>query len=229
MKTMKKTLLGLATAALALVSVGARAGVAITEVAPWSSGNSPVGADWFELTNTGSTSLSIAGWSMDDSSATPFTAMLDGIGSIAAGESVIFVEGSASAAAAFVSTWFGASAPAGFRIGTYSGSGVGLSTSGDGVNVFDAAGVAQAGVSFGSSPTGPYATFDNAAGTNGPISQLSVVGVNGAFKALADNAEIGSPGAIAAVPEPATTALLLAGLGVVGAATRRTGRGRARG
>ncbi len=126
MKTLQKTLPALATVALTLGSVGASAAVAITEVAPWSSGNSPVGADWFELTNTGAAALDITGWSMDDSSATPGVAPLAGIGSIAAGQSVIFIEGDATTAAAFVSTWFGASAPAGFQIGSYHGSGVGL-------------------------------------------------------------------------------------------------------
>ncbi len=33
----------------------------ITEVAPWSSGNSPVGADWFELTNKGLSAVDITG------------------------------------------------------------------------------------------------------------------------------------------------------------------------
>src|SRR5262249_15031211 len=40
-------------------------GLIISEVAPWSSGNSPVGADWFELSNTGTNNLDITGWKMD--------------------------------------------------------------------------------------------------------------------------------------------------------------------
>ena len=40
----------------------------ISEVAPWSSGNSPVGADWFEVTNTGAITVNLTGWRMDDSS-----------------------------------------------------------------------------------------------------------------------------------------------------------------
>jgi hypothetical protein len=215
---MNKTLLGLIAALAAVSAVPAHAAVSITEVAPWASGNSAVGADWFELTNTGASAVDLTGWSMDDSSATPGVAPLTGVTSIAAGESVIFIEGAASLNATFLNTWFGGSAPAGFQIGNYAGSGVGLSTGGDAVNIFNAMNVAQASVSFGGSTAG-Y-TFDNATGLNGPISQLSVVGVNGAFLS-ADGNEIGSPGSIAAVPEAETYAMMLAGLGLVGVAARK--------
>ncbi len=214
----------LAVAALALAAATAHADIRITEVAPWSSGNSPVGADWFELTNTGSSAVSITGWKVDDNSNSFGSAIaLTGITSIGAGESVIFIEGGSSLAATFRSNWFGASAPAGLQIGFYSGSGIGLGTGGDAVNIYDAAGTLITRVDFGSSPSSaPYATFDNAAGLSGAvtISTLSVVGVNGAFLAAAGG-EIGSPGSIAAVPEPASVALLLAGLGLVGGAVRR--------
>ena len=43
---------------------------------------------------------------------------------------------------------------AGFTIGTYTGGGVGLSTGGDAVNLFDASGKRVTGVSFGISTTG---------------------------------------------------------------------------
>ena len=104
------------------------------------------------------------------------------------------------------------------------GSGVGLSTGGDAVNVFNASGVLQANVVFKDSPgSAPYATFDNALGLNGvTISKLSAIGVNGAFAAAQDASEIGSPGSIAAaVPEPSTYALMLAGLGLVGFIARK--------
>jgi hypothetical protein len=204
-------------------AVPADAAVAITEVAPWSSGNSPVGADWFELTNTGATSVDVSTWKMDDSSASFGSAVaLNGVATLAPGQSAIFIEGSITKQASFINTWFGTQAPAGLAIGTYSGSGVGLSTSGDAVNVFNAAGVLQASVTFGASPSGPtYASFDNAAGLTGAIAQLSVVGVHGAFVASNDMHEVGSPGRIAAVPEAGTWALMLAGLALVGAAARR--------
>lgn len=195
----------------------ASAQIRITEVAPWSSGNSAVAADWFELTNTGNAVVNITGWRVDDDSNNPASAVvLTGITSIAPGESVIFIEASslAARAATFRTTWFGANAPAGLQIGGYSGSGIGLSTGGDQVNIFDASGVSQARVLFGTSTT--FRTFDNSLGLNGvTISQLSSVGANGAFTS-ANGLETGSPGVI---PAPAAATLL--GLGALIAGRRR--------
>lgn len=200
--------------------------VRITEVAPW--GNTfglGYAADWFELTNTGSASVDITGWKMDDNSnAFASSVALNGITSIAAGESVIFLETASptTVGASFLSTWFGTSA--GPRIGSYTGGGVGLSaTSGDAVNIYNNTGVLQANVSFGiADATSPYQTFDNAAGLNNmAIALLSAAGTNGAFVALNDTAEIGSPGLIAAVPEPESYAFMLAGLALAGAIARK--------
>jgi VCBS repeat-containing protein len=173
----------------------------ISEVAPWSSGNSPVGADWFEVTNTTAFTVNISGWKMDDSSGSFAAAVaLNGITSIAPGESVIFIETAdlAGTKATFLNTWFGGFAPTGLQIGSYSGSGVGLSTGGDGVNLYNSSGMLQAGVTFGPSPASvPFASFDNAAAlNNAAVSQLSAIGVHGAFHALTDANEIGSPGTI---------------------------------
>ena len=179
----------------------------ITEVAPWSSGNSPVGADWFEVTNVGSRVVSLEGWKMDDSSESPLggAVALNGVSGVAPGESVIFLETEtvATSVSGFLSAWFGANPPAGLQVGTYSGSGVGLSTGGDAVNLFDPANVRQAKVTFGASPAGaPFGTFDNSAVIdNGAISQFSVAGVNGAFVGVNSTIEIGSPGVTNRAPE----------------------------
>lgn len=173
--------------------------VYISEVAPWSSGNSPVGADWFEVTNGGSSALDITGWRVDDGSASfASSAALNGVTSIAAGQSAIFIEGGATQIANFITTWFGGVQPSNVQIGSYSGSGLGLSTGGDGVNLFDSTGTNKASVSFGASPaSAPFATFNNAAGlNNATLTTLSAVGQNGAFVAPGDAAEIGSPGSV---------------------------------
>ena len=171
-----------------VVNENALPSIIVSEVAAWSSGNSPIGADWFEVTNTGVAPLTITGWRVDDSSASFAAALpLNGITSIAPGESVIFLESAtpATTVATFRSTWFGANPPANLQIGSYTGGGIGLSTGGDEVNIYNSSGLLQAKVVFGASPAGPvFATFNNAAGlNNATISQLSSVGVNGAFTA----------------------------------------------
>lgn len=118
MKFISKPLVGLIAA---LIAGSAAADIRITEVAPWASGNSPYAGDWFELTNTGSSAVSISGWKVDDSS-----------------------------------------------------------------NSFNSA-IALSGLN------------------NNTISQLSVVGVNGAHTALNNIKEIGSPGMITPYLNPSNT------------------------
>lgn len=192
------------TAALAgpVGSAHAAPALIISEVAPWGSGNSTYAADWFELTNKTGAAIDITGWKMDDSSGSFASSVpMSGVTSIGAGQSAIFLESSTPSTTIplFTTSWFGSTPPAGLLVGTYSGSGVGLSTGGDGVNVFNSTGSLQASVSFGASPSAaPFATFDNAAGLDGAtISTLSVAGVNGAFLVpAASNAAIGSPGTV---------------------------------
>jgi len=213
--------------------------VAVTEVAPWGSGiGSTTGyaADWFEVTNLGPTAVNITGWKMDDNSnAFANSVALNGITSIAAGESVIFMETSnATVVSTFRTAW--SVAPT-VQIGTYTGSGVGLSASGDAVNLFTSAGAVVTGVTFGASTAAaPFASFENATGQGsttlpGPIiTTFSAISVNGAY-ASADSIGVGSPGTNPAgvgpdpvIPEfPAGGVLLamLAGLGLVVLVVRR--------
>ena len=195
---------------------GGSATLRITEVAPWSSGSSSFGSDWFEVTNTGTATGNITGWTMDDDSANPNSALLTGITEIKPGESVIFIEvqpgqNAITVKNGFVSTWFGGTAPPGLQIGTYTqgaAGGVGLGTGGDQVNLFNGtAGTLQAKVSFGASDNvNPLQTFDNAALLNNTnISTLSLVGINGAFVSTIDPNQIGSPGTIGAPPPPTVT------------------------
>jgi hypothetical protein len=183
------------------IPVAPSAGLIISEVAPWSSGSSPVGADWFELSNTGSNILDLTGWKVDDSSALFANAvLLNGVTNLAPGESVIFIETAnlATARTAFLSNWFGVNLPAGLQIGSYTGAGIGLSTGGDGVNIYDSNATLLASVSFGASPSGPkFATFDNAAGLNATnLTRLSIPRVYGSFIAANSPNETGSPGTI---------------------------------
>jgi uncharacterized protein YjiK len=177
----------------------------ISEVAPWASGNSPYGADWFEVTNTGNSAVDITGWKIDDNSNSFAAAVaLNGVTSIAAGQSVVFIESAtpSTTIADFKTAWFGANVPNGLTIGSYTGAGIGLSTAGDAVNLFDATGKLITGISFGASTTG--LSFDNQAGLGSSVlptpivSTLSSVGTNGAFLAK-DGIETGSPGSIVTI------------------------------
>src|SRR5262249_15490651 len=144
------------------------------------------------------------GWKMDDNSKSFAAAVdLNGIASIAPGESVIFIETTdlVAATATFANEWFGGTLPANLHIGSYSGSMVSLSTGGDAVNLYDAGGTLQASVDFGTSAQKPFLTFDNAAGlNNATISELSAVGKHGAFAVTPStptvHTEIGSPGSV---------------------------------
>ncbi len=187
--------------------VGNASPLIISEVAPWASGNSPYAADWFEVTNTGTTAVDITGWKIDDNSKIYTSAVsLRGATSIGPGKSVVFIEGTSDGSTdatldkAFSQAWFGTDAPpTGVTIAHYGGSGVGLSTAGDEVNLFDASGTLVTGIGFGTSTTG--LSFDNKAGLGSSAPQtpivlaLSAVGTNGAFIAT-DGIETGSPGSI---------------------------------
>jgi Lamin Tail Domain/PEP-CTERM motif len=262
MSTARTKSLSLVIAGVLMAAAGsASAGIVISEVDPFgSNGSDGYSADWFELTNTGPSAVSIAGWSMVDNHAasnttTPYVAgatisigslsggnktfgpalltLANGQTSIGAGQSVVFLEGSASATSAASSTtisnfedsWFGSNVPAGLSFGVYNdGGNYGLSQSADMVNIFSGSSATSslvASVAFGADTGTPVATFANAAGLNNTtLTQSSVVGVNGAFLS-ANGQEIGSPGTIGAVPLPGTAILMLSGLGLLGVGAGR--------
>lgn len=220
------------TAVLVAAGSPAFANLVITEVHSTGSSGEAYGADWFEVTNKGTTPVDITGWKMDDGSFNFSNAVnLRNLTSIPAGASVIFIESGSTGdndetnRNNFIAAWFGSAVPAGLIVANYGGSGVGLSSGGDGVALYDASGNLQAQVSFGAAT--PGVTFDNSLGTDSilttPLSVLSSVGVNGAFQSVADYSsaspgvkEVGSPGLI---PEPTTLALL--GLGALTLGRRR--------
>ncbi len=108
---------------------GAATGVIISEVAPWGSGNAPYARRLVRAHqhHRAARSPSPAGRWTTTPTRSPPPSPINGVTSIPAGQSAIFVEGTASTATAFTTAWFGASPPSGFLIGSYTGSGVGLS------------------------------------------------------------------------------------------------------
>ena len=148
---MKKILL-LPAAALAAASAAAAAPVLrITEV--MSSSGAGGTADWFEVTNYGNTAADMTGCRMDDNSFSfAASVALNGVTSVAPGESVIFIESSGGAALPGFETFW---TLAGVQVGYYSGSGVGFSSGGDGAVVFDASGAeVTPRVNFGAATAG---------------------------------------------------------------------------
>ncbi len=179
--------------------------LAITEA--MSSSGTGGTADWFEITNFDSAILDLSGFKMDDNSFSASSAVaLNGVASLEPGESAVFLETSnpLTDIPAFRAFW-GPNA-ASIKIGSYSGSGVGLSSSGDGVAIFDASNTNVAQVSFGAATTGVSFGYNTITSTFG---QLSVDGQFGAYSSVGSPTNIGSPGLI---PEPSTYASLLGAL-----------------
>ncbi len=205
----------------------------ITEAMSQSGTTGTVTADWFEVTNYGSSAVDLTGWKMDDSSFDSTRAVaLNGVSSIGAGETVVFVETSSPLTVIpdFQSFWGGSAATA--TIGSYTGGGVSFSSGGDGIVLFNS-GSAEATprVTFGAATLGStfyYQYASNGDPTTSPNTNaiVSTVGtVDGQVTYLSANTvtqNIGSPGtAINAVPEPSTVALGSIGLAILAARAAR--------
>lgn len=209
-----------ATSVAAITSI-ASAQVHITEV--MSSSGSGGTDDWIEITNYGSSAISISGWRFDDSSFSFGSSQaLNGVTTIGAGESVIFIESAGGAnISSFRSFWGGL---AGVQVGFYSGSGLGLSSSGDGAIIFTGAGAEISRVSFGAATTGSSFFYGWTVGGmidpafNGQVSSPGSIGSQVSFTSANALGNVASPGsAMALVPAPGALSLLA----IAGAARRR--------
>ena len=205
----------LITTALVAISSSALASIRVTEVMSSSAGAGSPTVDFFEVTNYGSSAISVTGWKMDDNSFDITKAVaLNGITSIGAGESVIFIESAAGAAVnSFKSFWGGLT---GVQVGYYSGSGTGLSSGGDGVILFNAAAAEATRVSFGAATAGKtfFWGYNAATGVvdpsyNGLVSSVGTIGTQVTVTSSGDTGSLGT----AIIPTPGAVALLgLAGL-----------------
>lgn len=209
-----------AASAAAIASV-APAQIHITEV--MSSSGSGGTDDWIEITNYGSSTISISGWRFDDGSFSFGSSQaLNGVTTIGAGESVIFIESAGGAnISSFRSFWGGL---AGVQVGFYSGSGLGLSSGGDGAIIFTGAGAELSRVSFGAATTGSSFFYGWTVGGmidpafNGNISSPGSIGSQVSFTSANALGNVASPGsAMALIPAPGALSLLA----IAGAARRR--------
>lgn len=179
-------------------NIYAHAELVITEVMASSlhAPNSSFDGDWWELTNTGTSAVNLAGYKWDDTP-TPLTPSVSSFPniSIAAGESIIIIAESAADIAAWKNTWgltttqiinrdqFTAMGGEGFSS---------LSSTGDQVNLYDPTGKVVASVEFGASTPGASQAFhpDQTAiyGLN------SVNGRHGAYLSTQTTKDTASPG-----------------------------------
>jgi hypothetical protein len=210
-----RTLLGIGL----LVGVSSlRADILVTEVMSSSAHPSDGTAndDWFELTNTGLSSIDITGWSWDDDSHTAGSANFGSLTSIGAGQSVIITGEAKGTEAAWLTDW-GISGVTVVALGNATFQAFGAN--GDQVNIYNSSNALVTSVSFGIATQGSSFAWDAGGNSLG----ISVVGQNGAFKAVLNGGnaapgpgqDIGSPGYVSPVPEPGTVALLGAGVGLV--------------
>lgn len=204
-----------------VLAASAFANIRITEAMSSSNGLGLPTPDWIEVTNYGSSAIDLTGWRMDDSSFNfAVSVALGGITTIGAGESVVFIESASGAGiAAFRSNWGGL---AGVQVGFYSGSGVGLSSGGDGACLFDSTGAILSQISFGAATSGSSFFYGwDAAGVidpsfNAVVSTAGTIGTQVTFTSTGDTASIGTA---LAVPAPGVLALF--GLAAVSSRRRR--------
>lgn len=197
----------------------------ITEMWPGSEPGENLTDDWFEVTNFGDMAWTSADGDLyydDNSSDASVADLMAGVSSIAPGESVVFVDGSATTGGPNVALWtivWGPDLASIPQVGTYEGSGLG--GGGDGATLFlDSA---NDGVDAGDQiDFEAYPEADPFGGQSWDVGQ-------GAFSGSIANAitttevndvsqpAVGTPGFLG-VPEPSTLALMAIGaFGLLGA------------
>ncbi len=185
----------LASAALTLMGMETHAQLAVTEVhsSQSTNGTPALHADWFELTHYGTTPVDLRGWRLNDSNGGLTNgAVTLGALTVSPGESVVFVQD--IDAAAFRS-WWGPTLSPSLQIITYTAASIGLSSTGDGIRLWDAAATQEASyavwVDFAAAGTNS-ASFTSDPKT-GLLTARTTSEVSGAFSAT-DNGDWGSPG-----------------------------------
>ena len=161
--------------------------IVVSEIMPGSNASS-WNADWFEIYNYGDTAVDLAGMSWDDESGISGTSTFPAI-TVAPGEAVVVWDDLAANEDSLLVSW--KLYPGSVQVissDELTGSFPSLSQNGDGVYLFDAAGIELTKSEYISGTAGYSIEFD----TTGTSLGDAVDGVNGAYTSL--NGDVGSPG-----------------------------------
>jgi len=179
--------------------------------------------EFFELTNISDSVVDISGWYYDDDSRNPSVAFGSVFGELAANESIIVTEMSADA----FRTYWGLDA----SVRIFGNNTVNLG-SGDEINIYSSSSpadlvdrVAYSGTTRGISRNRPV-DVDGFV-TNADFVNSAIGDAYGSTFAPGTPSDLANPGRFpvvptAAVPEPATWAMMILGFGFIGASARRT-------
>ena len=216
----KSSILGaLAVALQLLLGAQAASAVGIMRITEWMYN----GDEFIEFTNVGDASIDLTGWSFDDDSRAAGTVSLSAFGVVAAGQSVILAE---STATAFRTAWGLAAS-----VSVIGGNGTNLGR-GDEINLYDASNGLVDRLTYNDQAAGGGPRTLNVSGNilaaNLGANAASLVvlsSLGDAFGSVTSSATfLGNPGSYpAVVPEPAAFSLLgLSGAALL--AARRRGR-----
>lgn len=161
--------------------------IVVSEIMPGSNASS-WNADWFEIYNYGDTAVDLAGMSWDDESGISGTSTFPSV-TVAPGEAVVVWDDVAANEDSLLVSW--KLYPGSVQVistDELTGSFPSLSQNGDGVYLFDAAGIELTKSEYISGTAGYSIEFD----TTGASLGDAVDGVNGAYTSL--NGDVGSPG-----------------------------------
>ncbi len=172
--------------------------LAITEVMSSEAGNSPVGSDFWELSNFGTNDIDLTGYYFTDDKTTPEVRLIqagDTNSLLRAGESAVFIRTAVTTNVAQFREWWGALLPAQLQLRMY-GPSPGLSSVGDKLQLYNRTRQLVDAVAFGEALPGVSFTCDSVTGEFGV---RSVSGQCGAFCAAivppdAPAPDLGSPG-----------------------------------
>ena len=214
----------LLAAVAAIAPAAAQADVRITEF--MYKGANDGDREFFELTNIGNAAVDITGWTYNDDNPNNPVAFGNAFGLLAANESIILTEMTADA---FRSYWGLSSSVRVFSIGGNSNLG-----NGDTINIYNSSSQSLAtlvdSVTY-SSGTTPGISRNRPVGQSGAATNAQFVysaagDSYGSAYASGAQSDLANPGRFpvqtAAVPEPATWAMMIGGFALVGLRARRT-------